>query len=440
MLALAAAAVPAYSSYRLAQDLQELAAQPVTEGLQLRELVHAAGYLSSRGSVLLQWQAPCDAAAPPTRLRLAYQVSHVPGWDHAGSFAWTAQPEGTSAAELRQLMGEGGHLSGQGVLGYDGLLQTRMELPALRFAAGGETLQLAPSHGRLAIGKTALQLDWTLEQLAQQGAGAALEMKQLQLALQLDNRALGTGTFTLDAQQIDTPLLALQGVQLRSETRASGERLRATLSASAQGARLPGQVLNDLKLELSATDVHGPSLQQLAALYAQSCGLRTLSAAASQQLRTALNTLLASGFSLGVSAFQGRSTQGSLDGNLLLQLLPAAAGKAELAQQLHSSGQLRIQGDLLAPEQRQAALDSGWLQQVPGALLARYDYSGGVLQLGTVQQDSSLLQGVLQRLDGMLTAFLQARGAWTPRAAAPEQVDGPNPPSVAIEPVVVSPQ
>ena len=438
---MAAAAVPAYSSYRLALELQELTAQPATNGLQLRELVHEAGYLSSQGSLVLQWQAPCDAAPgePPTRVKLLYQASHVPGWGYAGRFHWSAQAEGAAGATLRQLMGEGGQLSGQGALGYDGLLQTRMELPALRFAAGGETLQIAPSHGRLALGKTALQLDWTLDHVAQQGAGAALEMKQLQLALKLDNRALGTGSFTLDAQQIDTPLLALQGVQLRSETRASGERLHATLSASAQGARLPGQTLKDLKLELAANDLHGPSLQQLAALYAQSCGLRTLTAPASQQLRTALNTLLASGFSLGISAFQGRSAQGSLDASMVLQLLPASAGKAELARQLQSSGQLRLQGDLLAPEQQQAALDSGWLQQVPGGLLARYDYTQGVLQLGEAKQDSSLLREVLLRTDGMLSAFLQAQGAWTPRAAVPEEVDGPNPPAVAMEPAAALP-
>jgi hypothetical protein len=145
--------------------------------------------------------------------------------------------------------------------------------------------------------------------------------------------------------------------------------------------------------------------------------------------------LLASGLSVGVSALQGRSAQGSLDASMRLQLLPAPAGGVALSRQLQSSGQLRIQGDLLAPEQRQAALDRGWLQEVPGGLLARYDYRQGQLQLGATAQDSSLLNGVLAHLDGALQAFLQAQGAWTPRAVLPDDgMDGPNAPAVAAEP------
>jgi hypothetical protein len=439
VLALAAAAVPAYSSLSLEQELQALVAQPGAGGLALRELVHEAGYLSSQGSVVLQWRAPCDAQADaqPTRVKLRYQVSHVPGWDAAGHFSWTAQPEGEAGVALRQLMAGGGQLSGQGELRYGGLLQTRMALPALAFAAAGETLQLAPSRGSLAISSNALQLDWTLDHLAQHGAGNALEASQLELALKLDNRAQGSSSFSLRAQQLDNRLLALQGVQLRSETRVAGERLQATVSASAQSARLPGQALQGLQLELAASGLHAPSLQQLAGLYAQSCGLRTLTAASSQQLRSAFDTLLATGFSLGVSSLQGRSDRGSLDGSMVLQLLPAAGAPVALARQLQSSGQLRIRGDLLAPEQKQAALEQGWLQESSGGLLARYAYTGGVLQLGATAQDSDLLNGALLRADEALTAFLQAQGVWAPRLAAAEQVDGPNPPSVAAEPAAL---
>ena len=40
---------------------------------------------------------------------------------------------------------------------------------------------------------------------------------------------------------------------------------------------------------------------------------------------------------------------------------------------------------------------------------------------------------------GAAMAFLQAQGAWTPRAAVPEEVDGPNPPAVAMEPAAALP-
>lgn len=430
-----AAAIPAYSSYGLSQELHELAEQPVAGSLVLRQLAHEAGYLSSQGSVVLQWRSPCDPQPDDlsNRVKLVYQVSHIPGWNVAGRFSWSAEPLGEAGAALRQLMAEGGRLSGQGELRYGGLLQTRMALPALALAADGETLQMAPSQGSLVIGKTALQFDWTLDHLVQRSAGSALEAKQVHLVLDLDNRTLGTGSFALSAQQLDTSLLALQGVALHSETRSTGERLRASVSQTAQSARFVGQTLQDLKLEFSATDLHAPSLQQLAALYAQSCGLRTLTDPASQQWRAALRTLLASGFSVGVSSLQGRSAQGSLDASMVLQLLPASGGTVALARQLQSSGQLRIQGDLLAPEHRQVALDTGWLQETSGGLLARYDYTQGVLQLGAATQDSSLFNGVLARTDVVLQSFLQGTGAWTPRGFAVDEMNGPNAPAVASD-------
>jgi hypothetical protein len=440
-LALVAAAVPAYSSLRLARDLQELAAQPGQDGLVLRDLVHEAGYLSSQGSVYVQWRSPCEAQPQdrPNRVKLVYQVSHLPGWDAAGHFSWTATPEGEAGAALAQLMAAGGHLSGQGELSYGGLLQTRMALPALDFAAAGASLHIAPSRGTLAVGKNTLQLDWTLDHWVQQGPADALAAKQLQFSVRLDDGARGGGSFSLSAHQLDTRLLALQDVQLRSETRVSAERLQATVSASAQSARFLGQTLTGLQLALSASDLHAPSLQQLLGLYAQSCGLRTLTAPASQQFRAALNGLLAAGFSLGVSSLQGRSGQGSLDGSMVLQLEPAGAEPVALARQLQSSGQLRIRGNLLAPEQQQAALDQGWLQQTSDGLLARYAYTQGALQLGATRQDSSLLQGVLARMDEALAAFVQANGVWTPRVAVSDDFSGPNAPAVAAEPAPGAP-
>ena len=183
----AAAALPAYSSYSLSQELQELADQPGQDGPVLRNLAHEAGYLSSQGTVYLQWRSPCEPLPndKPGRVKLVYQVSHIPGWDFAGSFRWTALPEGETGAALQQLMARGDQLSGQGELGYNGLLRTRIALPALAFAAAGESLQISPSQGSLAIGRTALQFDWMLDHWVQQGAQEALEMKRLHLALDL---------------------------------------------------------------------------------------------------------------------------------------------------------------------------------------------------------------------------------------------------------------
>jgi hypothetical protein len=118
---------------------------------------------------------------------------------------------------------------------------------------------------------------------------------------------------------------------------------------------------------------------------------------------------------------------------MVLQLLPASGGTVALARQLQSSGQLRIQGDLLALEQRQMALDTGWLQETSGGLLARYDYTQGVLQLGATTQDSSLFNGVLARTDAVLQSFLQGTGAWTPRGFAVDEMNGPNAPAAASD-------
>jgi hypothetical protein len=72
---------------------------------------------------------------------------------------------------------------------------------------------------------------------------------------------------------------------------------------------------------------------------------------------------------------------------------------------------------------------------VSDGLVGRYDYRPGVLQLGGATQDSHLLSEVLARVDGLLQAFLQAQGTWTPRQSVGDAAgDGANPPAAAAEP------
>jgi hypothetical protein len=152
----------------------------------------------------------------------------------------------------------------------------------------------------------------------------------------------------------------------------------------------------------------------------------------SRQVRSALRTLLASGFSISVPSLRGSGAQGSVEGNLTLELLNAQDQPVSLTRQLNSSGQLTVRGDALSADQQQRALDSGYFQAIPEGFQARFAYDKGVLRAGDRTLDATVLQLGLAQADELIQAFLASDGVLT--LAAPgvsQEADGPDAPAAA---------
>ena len=409
LLTAGALAVPWYSSRTLAAELQALAATHGQGELRIRNLVHEAGWLTSKGALDVEWRNQCaDNPEGPTVLHLEYNARHLPDMQGLTRLEWAATSGGAAAGAASRWLG-GGKLTGTGWAGYDGNLSTDMQLPELTMNAEGESLQVTPSKGRMLLGPTSLKFDWTFERMALRGNGKALEAKQIALRLDLSNRTVGTGRMAVDIDSMSTSDLTLQGLRLASETTEHAARLDSKVTESVRSLQFMGQNLQDMVLEAEVKGVHTASVQAISKVFGETCGLQNATADERQQLRAAFQKLLASGFSMGIPKLQGRGNEGSLDGKLLITLAPAQGDAVALANQLSSSGQITIKGKLMPPDQRAFAMSTGYATEVPDGVQAAFEYSTGVLKVSGKTLDGALVQMGLQKLDGWLQAFLDGR-------------------------------
>jgi uncharacterized protein YdgA (DUF945 family) len=409
-LAVGALGVPWYSSQTMAAALNTLAAQPSKGDVVLRKLAHEAGLFSSKGSVEVAVQPNCsrDDTQEPITFKIEYAVSHLPSWAGLNRFEWKASPLGASDAALSKVLGGQGQLSGKGAITYAGLVQTSMALPEINFARGSEKIQVTPSQGSLAIGKTALQFDWTIDRAVMRANGQALEMKQTSLVLDLNNRAVGTGAIAFEVASLSTGQLSLEGLRISSDTRETGDRLNSNITQSIRSAQFMGQSLKNLKIEAAIKGLHTQSVRTLTTLFGESCGIDNMTADEHKQVRAAVKTLLTSGLSFGIPALKGSSQTGGIDGNMEVALLPAKADNISLATQLKSTGQMTLTGNALTPEQKQTALTTGFAREVAGGLQASYDYSAGLLKVSGKALDAGTFQTALVKADEAINAFLSS--------------------------------
>jgi hypothetical protein len=148
-------------------------------------------------------------------------------------------------------------------------------------------------------------------------------------------------------------------------------------------------------------------------------------------MRDAVQALLVSGVSVGITKLQVRTPDGSLDADVALTVAPAKARELQLAEQLSSQGSIQIRGGLMPPDQKEFAVSSGYATALPDGVKAGFDYRDGVLKFNQKTADSALLNMGLQRLDMWLNAFFSGEGLELPKeeepAVAPSELPMPVP-------------
>ena len=412
--ALAGLALPWYSARTLAAELQSLAAAHADGALRIRNLAHDAGWFSSRGAMDVEWLNQCsEDAADPVVVRVDYAASHVPGLRGLTRFEWSAAPAGAPGAPWQEML-RGGKLSGQGHVSFAGTLVSDMQLPELGLLARGESLQVAPSQGYLEISGRALRFDWVFDRMVARGNGRALEAKQISLHLDLSDCALGMGGVTLGLESLSTETVALQGLRLSSHTSQSDDRLDSKFTQSVKSLQFQGRSLNDLALVAEIKGLHTASLVAISRIVGETCAMRNATLGEQQQLRAAVKKLLLSGLSVGIPSLQGGGMEGSLEGDLLLTLAPSPGDDVLLATQLSSSGNITAKGRLMPPDQREYALSTGLVRELPDGVQASFDYGAGVLKVSGKTMDGAMVQLGLQKFDAWLKAFLSGQAEDAP--------------------------
>jgi hypothetical protein len=421
--AAAIVALPIYSSKRLDRELTELASRPGGQsGLALKNLKHEAGFLSSKGSVDVEWRSACGTDEGAATAHIEYTASHLPAFAGPNRFDWQARPTGDSAKDFAKLFGSEAPLVGAGAVTWAGLIRSDMKLPAVSYAHGGEMLELAPSQGTLAIGGQALQFAWQLDRAVVRGSGQAMEFKQVGIDVQLQNRQRGTGTMALNVGTFSNSTVSAEGIKLVSNTTEHGDRLDSVITQGIARLQFANQDLKDLVLEAALKGLHTGSVETLSTVLNSSCGVDNLTRDESIRVRQALKTLLSSGMSFGIPKLSGQSANGGLNGQIMVQLLASTKGdQVNLARQLTSSGELTVKGSVLDAQQRNLAMSTGYVNEIPDGVKASYEYAKGLLKVSGKTLDASGFEHMLADLDKRINDFLKdpAQAIEAPVASAP---------------------
>jgi len=312
-------ALPSYSSQALDQRLNDMASHSSPQSdVLLRNLQHHAGFWSSKGSVDVVMRDRChDAeASADTTFHVEYEAQHLPTPGASNRFDWRLKPTGEAAPAFAKLFGSDAPLSGTGQITWGGLIRSDMKLPAMAYATGGQRIEADPSQGTVALGGDALQFDWKLERAVFRGADRALELKQMGIKLDLSNRHRGIGAMALNLGSLSTAEASVDGYELKSVTTEHGDKLDSVFTQSVARAQFSDQEVKDMVLEASLKGLHAQSVETLTKVLGSSCGMESLTRDESALVRKAVQTLLASGLSGGITKLSGQGKQGGLSGKL----------------------------------------------------------------------------------------------------------------------------
>lgn len=435
-----ACALPYQSARTLDKRLADMAAQTSPQSdVLLRNLQHTAGYLQSKGTVDIVLRDRCHADDEPaeTTFHVAYEANHIPTVAASNRFEWKLKPNVQAAPVFQRLFGSDAPLTGRGAIDWAGQISSDMALPALAYASDGERIEADASKGRLSMGEKALQFDWKLDRAAFRGHGHALEVKQIGISVNLSNRQRGIGQMAVNVGSLSTAEASAEGFSLKSVTSERGDKIDSVFTQSLNHVQFADQEVKGMVLEASLNGLHAPSVETLTKVMGSSCGMETLTRDESKQVREALQTLLASGWSGGITKLSGKGKQGAIDGQLTLALGAVGPGQAiSFAKQLSASGELTMSGDMLPPMPRQMALASGMVKELPDGLKTAFRFEKGQLKVNGRALDGAGIHNVLAMLDQGVMALLSDESptafAMGGKREAPEPVEED---SVALAPV-----
>jgi hypothetical protein len=407
----------AWTGKRTEAALQALTSTTSTDGTSVRltKLSHEPGWLSSRGKAEIALIDECsdDLAAgddPQPLAIVEYNISHWPLLSGLSRFAWSAVPAGDAAQELRALIGSDAKLTGQGRVSLSGQIISDVSIPELSRRRTG--LKLSPSRGSFEVGNTTFKFEWNLERFGIRSGGEAIDLRGVSVLIDLTDRHLGTGTYTVSMDKASLSSGSAEGMVVRAQTLERGDRLDSSASYTAKKLSWGEQELRNLAFDLSVTGVDLQSAERLNTLFRSSCGFRNMTNDEQKSAKQAVSQLLARGLSAGISKFAAASEDGSFDGRLSIEMAPSNHSVPSLEKQLRADGELAMVIKGMTPDQRQALLAMGFEPLRETGLRAQFRFKDGRLTLNdaapTHRAEVATLMAGLREADQALAEALSS--------------------------------
>lgn len=427
LLVVSWAAASFYSVKRTEAELQQLVDRPAANSsYKLKNLEHKTSLFSSSGQFDLSLIDSCDLSGQMPELfavRVSYQMSHLILPGSVLRMQWTMEPQGQARADFERLFNGQAKLTGTGKVDFSSALHSDMILPELKVAQQDKMLTISPSTGSIAIGRDTLAFDWKTEKIIHRGAGNAVELSNFGMQIDMANRHRGIGSAALTLGKFSNSLGTAEEFKLISEVSQQGDRLDMALTPSLKSANFGGKLVTDLMLQFAFKGMHAASVETLIDLSGKSCGFRNLTQEENQLMRSATRNLLSAGMSAGITKLTGAVDGGSLNGNLMVELMKSTGPEIKLASLLKSSGELVLIGKAISADEKNTLVSFGIAAETPLGVKASFDYASGLLKVNGRALDATLAEKSLSEIDNALNDFLSGKAKTvTPEPVVPEEM------------------
>ena len=425
IVAVAWLGISVYSRYRVDAQLNALVNPPASDtGWGLKDLTHRRGLMTSAGEVNLVHRFYCSdsgSAATPAGLVLSpfgghitYHVSHAVTPSGLTRFSWTMTPSGSGAAEIKAMIGPDAQITGEGSVGVTGELSTSIHLPPVKVTGGGESIQFPASTGRVKFSQNAFVANWQLDKAAVRSAsGAAVLAENLRVALDISDLQRGLGTSSIAIDKLSSSLGVAEGITLESEVRQHGDSVDLRLAPSIKSVKVADREAKDLTMEFALRGVLAHAVDQLRRHQHQLCETPQEKSTVAQHHIEAVRALVGHGLSLGIPKLHAAIGSGSLNGHLMIDLLPstdAAQDVATVERRLKATGQFQFKGEVMPQAESNAIVLLGLAERTADGFKTTLQYDDRMLRVNGRVFDAAPVHAVLEQLNAELTGVEENAG------------------------------
>lgn len=420
------------SGYFVEAKLETLEAQATGQAqVRVVDLVHERGLLSSQGRMELRLDEPCATTPSQYAAVVDYQIAHalLPG--SLARFEWTLRLTGRGRDERPVKLENADRLHGAGKVSLGGQLSSSIRLPEISILSAGTAFELAPLTGSISLGGKALGIDLNADRMVVRGGGQALELRTVQVRIDLRDRDRGIGRVGLTVEGVASSAVVVEGLAMLIDAVEHGDLVDVRMSTGMRFMQVAGVVARELGIEFAVRDLHAASVETIQRFARETCLTQNIALEERRTFRDALKTLLDRGLSVGITKVAGVVAGGSIEGELGLTLERMRNdGGLDLGSRLKASGRLHAKGMRLRPDQENLIIGLGLATKSPEGLVAGFDYADGMLKANGRVFDAEEVRKSVVALEHKINWMLDRLGGVT--GDDPEQADSPGSATVRI--------
>lgn len=383
----------AYVGYKAQQELAVLINPPPgTTPLRFSDVIHNRGLLTSNGSMIMHYADPEAAQMQPSDLfqvRVNYTIDHRVMLAHLSTYALTANLNGEGAQAMTALFGQNPTLTGQGRWGWDGLVLSQYDLPALKSEQADFAFEMSPINGQFKIKQAELDFSINMPSLVVADVNGVTRVNNAQAALMTKNRYSSEGRSVLTVGQVDFPDGQVKAIEFVGESVYAGDRLNVSLGKAIAELTVAGTTVSNLKLDLLFEGLYAKSIDALSAMMNAAGNVETLSPAQRQVVALAVRDLIVRGFSVGITDMQGSTKAGVATARAMIQVKPSTEASTappfDAAKQLVFDAELDIEGAAFSPSLTPLGTMMGVIVERPNGFTGSLSLNQGKLLINGIE-------------------------------------------------------